>query len=458
MSSWISDYVKGCAMCQQNKRLARPNRTLPYRITTGRLTLPFQTIAMDLITALPMSAGFDAILTIVDHGCTRAAVFLPCKTTITGEQVAQLYYEHIYRWFGLPSKMISDRDPQFTSNFARALCARLGVQQNISSAFHPQTDGLSENKNQWVELFLRHLTSAQQDDWAQWLPIATAAHNHYSNATTKVALSKALLGYLPRLDFLSPPSMNDRVEERSKVAFQKRMQARMAINLWAGSQPQSLFKAGDRVWLEGKNLKLPYQSLKLAPKRHGPFRIKRMISNVAAQLELPPAWTIHDVFHTGLLTPFRETDQYGDNFPRPPPDVIDGEEEFEVEAIINHRHFGKRRDLQYLVKWKGYPTADNSWEHQRDVFAPQLIQEYHKRHPLQDKRKRSRRQVSIRSLHSWHPTTLPLPSSSMSPRTSPSPRHQSVMSRLLHPLQRLLPPLLSRRQRYRSPLDLTTPS
>ena len=180
--------------------------------------------------------------------------------------------------------------------------------------------------------------------------------------------------------------MNDRVEEQSEVAFQKRMQARTAINLWAGSQPRSLFKTGDRVWLEGKNLKLPYQSLKLAPKRHGPFHIKRMVSNVAAQLELPPAWTIHDVFHTSLLTPFRETNQYGDNFPRPPPDVIDGEEEFEVEAIINHRYFGKRRDLQYLVKWKGYPTADNSWEHQRDVFAPQLIREYHRRHPLQDKK------------------------------------------------------------------------
>ena len=230
MSSWIADYVKGCATCQQNKRLARPNQTPQYRITTGRLTLPFQTIAMDLITALPTSAGFDAILTIVDHGCTRAAVFLPCKTTITGEQVAQLYYEHVYQWFGLPSKMISDRDPRFTSNFARALCTRLGVQQNISSAFHPQTDGLSENKNQWVELFLRHLTSAQQDDWAQWLPIATATHNHYSNATTKVAPSEALLGYLPRLDFLSPPSMNDRVEERFEVAFKKRMQARTAIN------------------------------------------------------------------------------------------------------------------------------------------------------------------------------------------------------------------------------------
>ena len=229
---------------------------------------------MDLIMALLKSDGYDAILTIVDHGCSRAAIFLPCKTTITGEQVAQLYYEHIYRWFGLSLKMISDCNPQFTSNFAKALCARLGVQQNISSAFHPQTDGLSENKNQWIELFLRHLTSAQQDDWAKWLPIATATHNDYTNATTKVAPSKALLGYLPRLDFLSPPSMNDRVKERSEVAFQKRMQARTAINLWAGSQPPSLFKTGDKVWLEAKNLKLPYQSLKLVPKRHGPFRIK----------------------------------------------------------------------------------------------------------------------------------------------------------------------------------------
>ena len=78
---------------------------------TGHLTLPFQTIAMDLITTLPESDRYNAILTIVDHGCSRAAVFLPCKTTITGEQVAQLYYKHIYRWFGLPSKMISDRDP-----------------------------------------------------------------------------------------------------------------------------------------------------------------------------------------------------------------------------------------------------------------------------------------------------------------------------------------------------------
>ena len=193
-----------------------------------------------------------------------------------------------------------------------------------------------------------------------------------------------------------------------------------------------------RVWLEGKNLKLPYQSLKLAPKCHGPFCIKCMISNVAAQLELPPAWTIHDIFHTGLLMLFRETPQYSDNFPRPPPDVIDGEEEFEVEAIINHRYFGKRRNLQYLVKWKGYPSAENSWERHQDMLAPQLIQEYHRCHPLQDKRRGSQRRVIIRSLHSWPITPLPLPSSSMNPPTSPLLKHPSPEHNELPP-----PPLMS---------------
>ena len=99
---------------------------------------------MDLITQLPKSDGADAILTIVDQGCTRATVFLPCSTTITGKGVAKLYLKNVYRWFGLPTKIISDRDPHFTSHFTKALCEKLQIKQNISMAFHPQTDRLSE--------------------------------------------------------------------------------------------------------------------------------------------------------------------------------------------------------------------------------------------------------------------------------------------------------------------------
>jgi hypothetical protein len=119
--AWITEYIKGCATCQQAKILTHHKRTPSYHITTEEGTLPFQTIAMDLITVLPMKQGLDAILTIVDHGCSRAAIFLPCSTSITGPGIAQLYLNHVYPWYRLLKKIISDRDPRFTSHFGKAL-------------------------------------------------------------------------------------------------------------------------------------------------------------------------------------------------------------------------------------------------------------------------------------------------------------------------------------------------
>jgi hypothetical protein len=198
--------------------------------------------------------------------------------------------EHVYRWFGLPTKVISDRDPRFTSRFAKALCEKLRVKQNISTAFHPQTDGLSERKNQWVEQYLRLVANAQQDDWKSWLPIATAVHNNHVNSTTRVAPARALLGYLPTLDPTTPPTTrNERVEERAAQAFKSREQAQAALNKVAETSPMTQFKVGDAVWLEAKNLALPYQTRKLAPKRHGPFTITKEVSAVAYRLQLPPA-------------------------------------------------------------------------------------------------------------------------------------------------------------------------
>jgi hypothetical protein len=116
--------------------------------------------------------------TIVDQGCSQAVVFLPCSTKIMGLGIAQLYHDHVFQWFGLPTKVISDRDPRFTSHFSKALTMRLGIKQNISTAFHPQTDGLSEQKNQWIEQYLRLVTSAAPEDWTQWLVLASAIHNN----------------------------------------------------------------------------------------------------------------------------------------------------------------------------------------------------------------------------------------------------------------------------------------
>jgi len=107
-----------------------------------------------------------------------------------------------------------------------------------------------------------------------------------------------------------------------------------------GHTPEGRFKEGDQVWLEATNLKLPYHTPKLAPRCQGPFRISRVISLVAYQLMLPLLWGIYNVFHSLLLLPYKETTTHGPNFTRMLPDLIEGEEEYEVEAIINHRSYG----------------------------------------------------------------------------------------------------------------------
>jgi hypothetical protein len=319
MRQWITDYVKGCAICQQNKIQTHKRKTPLYKITTTEGALPFQQIAMDLITELPLHKGHNAILTIVDHGCSRTAIFLPCSTTITGPGIAHLYLDNVYRWFGLPTKIISDRDPHFTSQFGKALAERLNIQQNLSSAFHPQIDGLSERKNQWIEQYLRLVTLAQPEDWTEWLSIASAVHNNRQNATTGLSPNQILLGYEIKL-FPSEQgtSNNQAVEDRLKQMMEKRAQAVDALNKSAQAfQPPSQYHQGDKVWLEASNLRFPHQTSKLNPKWYGPFHISKEISSVVYRLELPASWRIHDVFHASLLSPYQETTAHGPNFSRP---------------------------------------------------------------------------------------------------------------------------------------------
>ena len=127
MNTWIEWYVAGCAHCQQNKIHTTKRKTPLYCILGDPSMCPFNVIALDLITQLPKAGEHDAILTIVDQGCSRATTFIPCSTTIMGEGVALLYLKHLFPWFGVPSKVISDRDPHFTSHFAQALTMKLGI-------------------------------------------------------------------------------------------------------------------------------------------------------------------------------------------------------------------------------------------------------------------------------------------------------------------------------------------
>ena len=134
--------------------------------------------------------------------------------------------------------------------------------------------------------------------------------------------------------------------------------------------------------LEATNLKLPtHLTPKLSPRRYGPFRVAAIISPVAYKLDLPNKWNIHNVFHASLLTPYKETEQHGENFVQPPPDIIDGEPEWEVDAIMVSRRYGRKKTLQYLIRWKGYSPAHDQWIDAKDVHAPELIKTFHDHHP-----------------------------------------------------------------------------
>jgi transposase InsO family protein len=166
-------------------------------IPQGELT-PFAHIAVDFITKLPLSAGHDTIMTIMDQGCTKAVILLPCSEELGSKDVARLFLERAFPFIGLPSRVISDRDTCFTSQFFREVCRQLNIKQNLSTAYYPQTDGQSERTNQTLETALRIYCNHQQNNWAQWLPILQYVLNSQASATTKQIPFMTWMGYLPR--------------------------------------------------------------------------------------------------------------------------------------------------------------------------------------------------------------------------------------------------------------------
>jgi hypothetical protein len=136
---------------------------------------------------------------------------------------------------------------------------------------------------------------------------------------------------------------------------------------------------GDRVWLEGKNLSTTHPTAKLAPRWYRPFLVTAVISHTTYRLKLPPTWKIHNTFHTSLLTPYRETITNGIKYQEPPPDLINGQPEWEVEKVLGSRC--RRNQLQYLVRWKGFSDAHDSWEPLSHLTADERIAEFYNKNP-----------------------------------------------------------------------------
>ena len=268
LCQFIKEYVKGCACCQESKTNVHRSKAPLQRFDTPVKDGPFQYISMDLITDLPKSQGFDSVLTIVDQGCSKAAKFIPCNKTIDGPGVANKYLKHLVPWFSLPKRIISDRDPRFTSAFTCKMCKALGVQQNLSTAFHPRTDSQMERMNAWLEQYLRPWTASRPTGWSTLLPIAEFAHNSWRHNVMRRSPHELLFGMKPQviLKHLDSPT------PVAEICLQLLNEARQTAQKLLGhiqnrkdSHKVMEMTVGDLVWLEGRNLSITGNK-KLSPK------------------------------------------------------------------------------------------------------------------------------------------------------------------------------------------------
>jgi hypothetical protein len=203
------------------------------------------------------------------------------------------------------------------------------------------------------------------------------------NETTKQSPFNLLIGGLLASHYpmteerMTENDRMDRIHEMRSRAQEAISKAQDVMRSKKGTNYKP-YQEQDRVWLEATNLKTTHPTAKLAPKRYGPFTITKRVSDVVFQIELPPQWKIHNVFHASLLSPYVEMELHGQNFPEPPPEIIENDPEFEVEQIVGSRRVGKKKSLQYKIRWKGYSLAHDSWEPAAQVHAPELIKRFQK--------------------------------------------------------------------------------
>jgi len=183
------------------------------------------------------------------------------------------------------------------------------------------------------------------------------------------------MGFIPRAHQADRSSKvptielcREQIKEARKQALEAMKQAQELLGRKSTHRP---YQKGQKVWLEGTNLHTTHPTVKLHPKRYGPFKVIEAIGPTTYCLELLVQWKIDNTFHGSLLLPYYETKEHGRNFPEPATDLIEGQLEWEVKDILDSRWY--RCKLQYLIKWKGYLDAHNSWEPKEAINAPVLL-------------------------------------------------------------------------------------
>ena len=379
----VHNYVRGCRTCQATK--ARNHKPFGFLQPIPPPETKWQVITMDFITPLPETKnGHTGILNIVCK-LSKMIRIICLPKQVDALLVAKLFKEHIYRHHGLPQKIISDRDSIFMSKFWTSLFKTLGTRLAPSTAYHPESDGQTEIANRKVEEMIRAFANYRKDNWDEHIVDFEVAYNSAVNSTTLCSPFYLTYGIHPRtIPIETLASSNPSVAEFLKATVESTKFAQDHIKKQNNSmaeyanrfRKQHSFKVGDKVWLSTKNISLEDGSgtRKLHPKFCGPLEISEKINDVTFRLLLSEPMKlrrIHDTFHVSLLKPYVE-DTFGRNQDPPPPlQFADGHQEYEVEEILAHRK--KHGKSQFLVKWKGYPDHENSWEPEQNLENSQAL-------------------------------------------------------------------------------------
>ncbi|GJS59336.1 putative reverse transcriptase domain-containing protein [Tanacetum coccineum] len=313
MKANIATYVSKCLTCAKVKA--------EHQRPSGLLVQPeipqwkWDNITMDFVTKLPKSSqGYDTIWVIVDR-LTKSAIFMPMRETDPMDKLARMYLKEVVTKHGIPVSIICDRDPRFASNFWRSLQKALGTSLDMSTAYHPQTDGQSERTIQTLEDMLRACVIDFGNGWVKHLPLVEFSYNNSYHASIKAAPFEALYGRKCRSPVcwaevgqvqLTSPELVQETTERIIQIKQRIQTARDRQKSYADLKRKPMeFQVGDKVMLKVS----PWKGVvrfgkrgKLNPRYVGPFKVLKKVGAVAYKLELPQELSrVHNTFHVSNL-------------------------------------------------------------------------------------------------------------------------------------------------------------
>ena len=356
-------------------------------------------LSIDFMTDLPAKSKGDPKYLMVITDRLLKSCTLEAMDSMTAENCAERFITSHYRFHGFPSFLTSDRGSNWVGDFWTHLCKSVGIEQRISTAFHPETDGSTERMNQEVLAYLRAFISYAQYEWPQMLPSAMLAINNRDNV---IGLSPFFLthGYhaepvaqihIPsKIKLSSPEKRADNfvkrildAQEYAQAAMASAQQ-RMEVSANKKREPQISYKKGDLVWLKLKNIQTPQLSKKLSWV-NAKYRVIKVVSPHVVELDVPSG--IWPKFHVELLKrdPQNPLPSQISKDKQPPPLVnSDGMEEQYVERIIRaeKRRRGRGHHRLLLVKWKGF--EEPNWEPRENLENTEALDIFEAKYGIDD--------------------------------------------------------------------------